>query len=99
VTDIPGPLFKTEGKGREGIHPFDFLYLFCHDFRKINGRIKIFEKCTSSVDYAAAPHGVKSLPPWGTAARACRRAARQEVHAVPLGVFFIFFSFSFSKHF
>jgi hypothetical protein len=61
-----------------------FLYLFCHDFRKINGRIKIFEKCTS----AAVPHGVKSLPrlvpaaerggrilpPSGTAAGPYRRA-------------------------
>jgi hypothetical protein len=41
-----------------------FVYLICHDFRKINGRIKIFEKCTSG----AAPHDVKSLPPWGTTA-------------------------------
>jgi hypothetical protein len=30
------------------MHEF-FIYLYCHDFRKINGRIKIFEKCTSGV--------------------------------------------------
>jgi hypothetical protein len=37
-----------------------FLYLICHDFRKIKGRIKIFEKCTSG----AVPHGGRT---WGTA--------------------------------
>jgi hypothetical protein len=26
-----------------------FLYLICHDFRKINGRIKIFDKCIFGV--------------------------------------------------
>jgi hypothetical protein len=34
------------------------LYLFCHDFRKINGPIKIIEKCTALYPTAA---------PWGTA--------------------------------
>jgi hypothetical protein len=35
-----------------------FIYLFCHNFQKINGRIKIFEKCTSGV----VPHrGVRRL--------------------------------------
>jgi hypothetical protein len=44
---------------------------------------------------AAAPHGVKSLPQWGTAAG--RRGAR----TLPPGgrVFLIFFSFSILKHF
>jgi hypothetical protein len=52
----------------------NFLYLFFFDFRKINGRNKIFEKYTFGVILyggkfpPAAPHGVKSLPPWGTAA-------------------------------
>jgi hypothetical protein len=32
-------------ENKEGI----FIYLVCHDFRKINCRIKIFEKCTSGV--------------------------------------------------
>jgi hypothetical protein len=41
-----------------------FLYLICHDFRKINGRIKIFEKCTSGV----VAHGGRLLPPRGTTA-------------------------------
>jgi hypothetical protein len=40
-----------------------FLYLICHDFRKIIGRIKIFEKCTSD----AVAHGVRLLPPHRTA--------------------------------
>jgi hypothetical protein len=42
----------------------NFLYLFCHDFRKINDRIKIFAKCTSGV----VPHGGRSF---------CRRGARR----------------------
>jgi hypothetical protein len=41
---------------------FDFLYLFCDDFQKINGRIKIFEKCTSSV----VPHDGRHLSPHPT---------------------------------
>jgi hypothetical protein len=36
-----------------------FIYLICHDFRKINGRTKIFEECTSD----AVPHGGRILPP------------------------------------
>jgi hypothetical protein len=53
-----------------------FLYLFCHYFPKINGRIKIFEKCTfGTVPHGGRllpphPHSVKSLPSWGTAAGA-----------------------------
>jgi hypothetical protein len=50
-----------------------FLYLICHDFRKIIGRIKIFEKCTSD----AAAHGVRLPPPHRTALRPCRRGERQ----------------------
>jgi hypothetical protein len=70
-----------------------FLYLIYHDFRKINGRIKIFEKCTSAARTprrqapAAAPHGVKSLPPRGTAAGAWFRrqggAARRGARTLP----------------
>jgi hypothetical protein len=51
-----------------------FLYLICHDFRKINGRIKIFEKCTSG----AVPHGGRLLPPYPTALSPCRRGARRQ---------------------
>jgi hypothetical protein len=47
-----------------------FIYLFCHDFRKINSRIKIFEKCTSGV--------VPLLPPCPTALSPCRRGARRQ---------------------
>jgi hypothetical protein len=36
-----------------------FIYLICCDFRKIIGRIKIFDKCTSDV----VAHGVRLLPP------------------------------------
>jgi hypothetical protein len=50
-----------------------FLYLICHDFRKINGRIKIFEKCTSG----AVPHGGRLLPPYPTTLSPCRRGARR----------------------
>jgi hypothetical protein len=73
-----------------------FLYLICHDFRKINGRIKIFEKCTSGASPAAAPCGVKSLPLRGTAAGA--RFQRQGGAARCQGLFY-FFSFSFLKNF
>jgi hypothetical protein len=38
-----------------------FLYLICHDFRKIIRRIKIFEKCKSDAGY-----GVRILPPYRT---------------------------------
>jgi hypothetical protein len=48
---------------RTSWRPF-FIYVFFFDFKKINGRTKNFEKYTS----AAVPHGVKSLPPWGTVA-------------------------------
>jgi hypothetical protein len=68
-----------------------FLYLFCLDFRKINGRIKNFEKYTSGV----VPHGGRIALLGGGAAR------RKDPAAMPHGVrsFFIFFSFSFLKHF
>jgi hypothetical protein len=77
----------------------NFLYLFCHDFRKINGRIKIFEKCTSGV----VPHGGRLLPSWGTAAgawfgRLGGAARRQDPSAERQGLFY-FFSFLFLKHF
>jgi hypothetical protein len=42
----------------------NLFYLFYHDFQKINGRIKIFEKYTSGV----VPHGGRS---------SCRRGARR----------------------
>jgi hypothetical protein len=52
------------------------------------------------------PHGVKSLPPWGTAAgehlwRQGRMARRQAPAVVPRGgnAIFIFFKKSFLKHF
>jgi hypothetical protein len=47
---VPGPRPKQ--------NPFSnfILYLFCSDFRKINGRIKFFKKCTSDV----VPHGGRS---------------------------------------
>jgi hypothetical protein len=50
-----------------------FLYLFCHDFRKIICGIKIFDKCTSD-DVARvtllppSPRRLESLPPRATAA-------------------------------
>jgi hypothetical protein len=51
-----------------------FLYLFCYDFRKINGRIKIFEKCTSG----AVSHDGRLMPPYPTALSPCRRGAQQQ---------------------
>jgi hypothetical protein len=83
-----------------------FVYLICYDFRKINGRIKIFEKCTTG----AAPHDVKSLPPWGTTAGAGFGARAGWGGAAPgptaAGLYRcatrrqgLFFSFSFLKHF
>jgi hypothetical protein len=64
-----------------------FLYLFCHDFRKNkwsnqNFREMYIWRCTPRWQAPAAPpHGVKSLPPWGTAAgawfRRRGRAARR----------------------
>jgi hypothetical protein len=49
-----------------------YIYLICHDFRKINGRIKIFEKCTP----VAAPHGGRLLPPHPATLSPCRRGAQ-----------------------
>jgi hypothetical protein len=50
---VPAVLLGREAK------EYDFLInLFCCDFQKINGRIKIFEKCTSGV----VPHGGMLLP-------------------------------------
>jgi hypothetical protein len=42
--------------------------------KKIIGRIKIFEKCTSD----AVAHGVRLLPPHRTALRSCRRGERRQ---------------------
>jgi hypothetical protein len=54
---------------------YNFLYLICHDFRKINGPIKFFDKCASGT----VPHGGRLLPPYPTALSPCRRGAcRQE---------------------
>jgi hypothetical protein len=49
--------------------PNFFIYLICHDFRKIIGRIKIFDKCTSD----AVAHSVRLLPPCRTVLSPCRR--------------------------
>jgi hypothetical protein len=51
-----------------------FIYLICHDFQKINGQIKIFDKCT----YGVVPHSVRLLPPHPTALSPCRRGARRQ---------------------
>jgi hypothetical protein len=51
-----------------------FLYLICHDFRKINDGIKIFDKCTSGV----VPQSSRLLPPYPTALSPCRRGARRQ---------------------
>jgi hypothetical protein len=40
-----------------------YIYIISHDFRKIIGCIKIFDKCTSDV----VAHGVRLLPPHRTA--------------------------------
>jgi hypothetical protein len=62
----------SKSPATEGI----FLYLICHDFRKINGRIKISEKGTSGV----VPHGGRLLPPHPTTLSLYRRGAwRQEL--------------------
>jgi hypothetical protein len=70
-----------------------FLYLFCHDFRKINGRIKIFEKCTSGV----VPHGGRLLLSYPTALRRQGGAGRRQgpAAAVPHDgrVYFLVFHF------
>jgi hypothetical protein len=73
----PTALSPCRHGARRQEHTEFFIYLFCHDFQKINGRIKIFEKCTSGAvptprrqTPAAVPHGVKSLPPSGTTAGA-----------------------------
>jgi hypothetical protein len=49
-----------------------FIYLFCFDFRKINGRTKNFEKYASG----AIPHGGRSLPPRPTVLSPYRHGAR-----------------------
>jgi hypothetical protein len=72
VTQTVADLPPTGGGNRER-RIFFFIYLFWLDSRKINDRIKIFEKCTSG----AVLHDVKSLPPWGT--------ARQGLNAVGHG--------------
>jgi hypothetical protein len=59
--------------GCDSVHRI-FLYLICHDFRKIFGRTKIFDKCTSGV----VPHGVRLLPPYPTVLSPCRRGARRQ---------------------
>jgi hypothetical protein len=51
-----------------------FLYLICHDFRKIIARTKILEKYTSGV----VAHGIRLLPPHPTALSPCRRGARRQ---------------------
>jgi hypothetical protein len=56
-----------------------FLYLLCHDFRKINGRIKIFEKCTSDT----VPYGGRLLPPCATEPGSGGRAARRGARTLP----------------
>jgi hypothetical protein len=65
---IMSPLYSSSPPQwvREKMERIFFIYLICHDFRKINGRTKIFKKCISG----AVPQGVKSLPPWDTAAGA-----------------------------
>jgi hypothetical protein len=52
----------------------EFFYLICHDFRKINGRIKIFDKCTSGV----VSRDGRLLPPYPTALSPCCRGARRQ---------------------
>jgi hypothetical protein len=62
-----------------------FIYLIYHNFRKINGRIKIFDKCT----FGAVAHG--GWRPCIAAPGPYRRRARlQEPVVVRLGgtVFF-----------
>jgi hypothetical protein len=59
ITFLQGTFSKKaffQGKTMEGM---EFIFFF--DFRKIIGRTKNFKKYTSAA-------GVKSLPPWGTAA-------------------------------
>jgi hypothetical protein len=51
-----------------------FLYLICYDFRKIIGRIKIFDKCISDI----VAHCVRRLPPHPTALSPCRRGERRQ---------------------
>jgi hypothetical protein len=51
-----------------------FIYLICHDFQKINGQIKILDKCTSGV----VPYGGRLLPPYPTALSPCRRGALRQ---------------------
>jgi hypothetical protein len=54
----------AQGKTHDAFCPLIFLYLIFHDFRKIIGGIKIFDKCTSD---AVAPRRLESLPPRATA--------------------------------
>jgi hypothetical protein len=63
-----------EGAGRCRSAWRNFLYLFCHYFRKIIGRIKIFDKCI----YDAVVHGVRLLPPHPAALRPYRRGERRQ---------------------
>jgi hypothetical protein len=51
-----------------------FLYLICQDFRKINGRIKIFDKCT----FGAIPHGGRLPLPYPTSLSPCCCGARRQ---------------------
>jgi hypothetical protein len=51
-----------------------FIYLICHDFRKINGRTKIFEKYTSG----AVAHGSCLPPPYPRVLSPCRRGTRRQ---------------------
>jgi hypothetical protein len=57
-------------RGWDGI----FLHLICHDFRKIIGRTKTFEKYTSGV----VVHGVRLLLLHPTALSPCRHGARRQ---------------------
>jgi hypothetical protein len=75
------------------------FFLFCHDFRKINGQIKNFEKCTTTT--VGTTPGAWFRRQGGAARRQdptverhggspYRRATRRQC---------LFFSFSFLKHF
>jgi hypothetical protein len=58
-----------------------FLYLFCHDFRKIKGRIKNFEKNTSGA-VPTVGHDVRGGANgqlyWPVGPDSCRYGARQQ---------------------
>jgi hypothetical protein len=69
---LPGPVLKRPTRSHQvGPSVRIFLYLICHDFRKIIGQINIFDKCI----YDAVAHGVRLLPPHPTALGPYRRAA------------------------